>query len=116
MRLILRLLINAAALWVAATLVDGVVLEGNWWSLLIIAVIFGVVNAVIRPIVKLFSLPLLFLTLGLFTILINTLMLYITSWLSSNLTINSFLGAILASIIISAVSFVLSWFLPDDRD
>ena len=79
---LLRLLINAAALWVAIQLVDGIDHRGSMWSLLFVALVFGVLNASIRPLLKLLSLPLLILTLGLFIFVINALMLMMTGWVS----------------------------------
>ena len=92
-RLIIRWLINAAALWAAAELVSGIGYEG-WSALLIVALIFGLVNALIRPVLSLLTCPLQVLTLGLFTIVINALMLLLTSWLADQLkdtaiTVNS---------------------------
>jgi putative membrane protein len=120
MRFLWRLLINAAALWVAAELVPGVDFDGGFFDLLLVALIFGLVNAFIRPIVKILTLPITILTLGLFTIVINALMVVITSALSSTFTLSGetadqFLGAVLAAIVISLVSMVLSWVLPDGR-
>jgi len=66
MLFLVRLLINAAALWVAVQLVDGIEHHGSWWSLLFVAVVFGMLNAGIRPLLKLLSLPVIILTLGLF--------------------------------------------------
>jgi putative membrane protein len=115
MKLLIRLLINAAALWVAAQLVASVELTSVWWEVLIVAAVFGLVNAVIRPIVRILSLPLLIVTLGLFTIIINTLLLYLVAWLTGDwLSLGDFWGAVLASIIISLVSWLLSMFLSDD--
>ena len=79
---LLRLLINAAALWVAIQLVDGIDHRGSWWSLLFVALVFGVLNASIRPLLKLLSLPVIILTLGLFIFVINALMLMLTGWVS----------------------------------
>jgi len=118
MKIILRTIINAVALWITAQVVPNIELTGNVVTLLIVAVIFGLVNALIRPIVKLLTLPINVVTLGLFSLVINALMLVLTSWLSAGLTIqggivSGFLTALLGSIIISIVSTVLSWFLPD---
>ena len=124
MRLIIRIIINAIALWVAAMIVPGFDVQGQLMAWIVVAVIFGLVNAFIRPIVSFFSLPITCLTLGLFTLVINALMLLLTSWLSGMFGINMAVGdgfwnslwtALLASIIISIVSAVLSWFLPDDK-
>ena len=83
----LRLLINAAALWVAIQLVDGIDHRGSLWSLLFVALVFGVLNASIRPLLKLLSLPLIILTLGLFIFVINALMLMLTGWVSGLLNL-----------------------------
>ena len=125
MRLLLRILINAAALWVA-TLVLGnsFGIEGSWLAWVGVAILFGLVNGLIRPIVQFFSIPITCLTLGLFTLVINALMLLLTSWLAGLFGINMQIGeglinslwtALLASIVISIVSAVLSWFLPDEK-
>ena len=120
MKLLLRLAVNAVALWVAATYVPGLDREGDWVGLLIVAVVFGLVNALIRPIVKILSLPLRVLSLGLFTIVINAAMLALTVGLTDELRFdegegNRFVAALLGAIVISLVSIVLSWVLPDDK-
>ncbi|MEA3337172.1 MAG: phage holin family protein [Chloroflexota bacterium] len=118
-RLFFRLAINAIALWVAAYLISGLSLEGGVARLLLAAAVFGLVNALIRPIVKLLTLPINFITLGLFTFVVNALMLMLTAWLiPDGVTIagnffESFLIAVAASIVISIVSTILSWILPD---
>ena len=124
LRFIVRVLINALALWVAAWLLPGVELGseaateasgndtvGSVLSYLFVGLVFGVVNALVRPVVALLSLPLTILTLGLFTIIINAGMLMLTSWLTSFTPINFvvddfFWTAILGAIIISLVSLV----------
>ena len=124
-RLIIRWLINAAALWAAAALVSGIGYEG-WPALLIVALIFGLVNALIRPILKLLTCPLQVLTLGLFTIVINALMLLLTSWLAQQVVaprlhqferlfwVEGFWpAAVLGALVVSVVSIVLSIFLKD---
>ena len=114
MYFLLRLLINAAALWIAIQLVDGIEHRGSWWSLLIVALVFGVLNASIRPLLKLLSLPVIILTLGLFIFVINALMLMLTGWISGLLDLGfyvaGFWDAFVAGLIISVVSFVLSLF------
>ncbi|MCU0488483.1 MAG: phage holin family protein [Anaerolineales bacterium] len=114
MRLILRILINAAALWLTAQVIDAFQLTGDILGILIVAVIFGLVNALIRPVVSLLSLPITCLTLGLFTLVINTIMLLLTDALAGNLlTISSsspgrLVWAFIASILISLISVILS--------
>ena len=114
MYFLLRLLINAAALWIAIQLVDGIEHRGSWWSLLIVALVFGVLNANIRPLLKLLSLPVIILTLGLFIFVINALMLMLTGWISGLLDLGfyvaGFWDAFVGGLIISVVSFVLSLF------
>jgi putative membrane protein len=113
-RLIIRLLINAVALWVAAQLVSGISLSDNLWQVLVVALIFGLINALIKPILKVLSFPLIIVTLGLFTLVINALLLLLTDWLSIGLTVDGFWPALLGAIIISVVSWFLSHFVGDD--
>jgi putative membrane protein len=122
MRLLLRLLASAAALAIATWLLSGITLTGSTRTsqivtLLIVALIFGVLNAIIKPIFALFTLPLILLTLGLFLIVINACMLLLTSWLAGlfnlGFHVEGFWTALLGGIIISIVSFVLNVFLPD---
>ena len=82
MSLLGRLLINAAALWVAIRLVPGVSFTGSWWLLFAVALVFGVLNASVRPIMMLLTLPFFLITLGLFTFVLNGFMLWLTSALS----------------------------------
>ena len=124
MRLLLRILINIVAIWASVWLLGGVSVEGGLFAWLFIGIVFGLVNAFIRPIVKFISLPITCVTLGLFTLVINALMLLFTSWLvnvfGGSMSMgdgffNSLWNALLAGIIISIVSAVLSWFLPDKK-
>ena len=112
---LLRLLINAAALWVAIQLVDGIEHRGTWWSLLAVALVFGILNASIRPLLKLLSLPVIILTLGLFIFVINALMLLLTGWVSGlfnlGFYVEGFWDAFFGGLIISIVSLLLSMFM-----
>jgi putative membrane protein len=117
---LLSLVINAVALLITAWVIPGIHLgaagphptTNDWVTLLIVALIFGLVNAVIRPILILLSLPLEIITLGLFIFVINALMLLLTSWIAQALglgfRVDKFLAALLGALIISVVSFVLS--------
>jgi putative membrane protein len=127
MRWILRLVANAVALAIATWILSGISLTGSSTTskiitLLVVALIFGVLNAIIKPIFALFTAPLILLTLGLFLIVINACMLLLTSWLAGlfdlGWSVDGFWTAVLGAIIISIVSFVLNVFLPDpdDRD
>ena len=117
---LLSLVINAVALLITAWVIPGIHLgaagphptTNDWVTLLIVALIFGLVNAVIRPILILLSLPLEIITLGLFIFVINAFMLLLTSWIAQALglgfRVDKFLAALLGALIISVVSFVLS--------
>ena len=94
MRLILKLLINAAALWAAGELIGGINLEGDFWTILLVALIFGVVNTFIKPLLKLLSFPVIILTLGLFVLVINAAMLPLTAHVSQALSIEDFWAVI----------------------
>lgn len=123
---LIRVGINAVALWVAALVVSGVNLAEDSVStgrkiltILLVALVFGLVNAVIKPIAKFFSFPFIILTLGLFTFVVNAFMLQITEWISGavglSFTIDHFFwDAILAAVVITLVSWVLSVVLPED--
>lgn len=112
-----RWLINAAALYVAARVVTGIDFTGDWVSLAVIALIFGVVNALLGPILKLLSCPLILLTLGVFTIVINAGLLLLTSYLSEPLNLGFHVGgfgpAFWGALLISVVSFALNIFVRD---
>lgn len=114
-KLALGLLINAAALWAAAEFVTGVSLTGGAAEILVVALIFGLVNLLIRPVVKLLSFPVILLTLGLFTFVINGAMLWLTSAFTPYLQVQGLFPAILGSVVISLTSLALSWFLSDSK-
>lgn len=121
MNLLLRLLVNAAALWCAARFIDGISYTGSWPGLLGLALVFGVVNALIRPVLSFFSFPIQILTLGLFTLVLNALMLLLTAFLSRHFDIrfavDGFGAAFLGAIVVSVVSIILSALLiRDDED
>ena len=114
MRLLLKLLVNAAALWAAGLLVSGIDLDGSIWAILLAALVFGLVNTFIKPILKLLSLPVMIFTLGLFALVINAAMLGLTGWLTDALEVADFWSAVLGAIVISVVSAVLNVFVPND--
>lgn len=120
MRFFIRLLINAAALWVASAIVPGISHEGGWVNLLLVALVFGVLNAVIRPFLTLLSCPLLILTLGLFTLVLNAGMLLLTGAVSQGLglgfSVAGFWPAFLGGVVISVVSILLSAFVRDENE
>lgn len=117
-RFLLRWLINTAALYVAVLVVPGIEFFGEWTGILWVALIFGLLNTLLRPLLKLLALPLIILTLGLFTIIINTLLLMLTSYIGQSFglgfTVDGFWSALLGSLVISLVSVVLSMFVRDE--
>jgi len=114
----IRWAINAVALYVAVLIVPGIELSGDWTGVLWLALISGLLNALVRPLLKLLTCPLIILTLGLFTILINTALLLLTSRIGQTfgigLSVDGFWTAVLGSLVISIVSVILSLFLRDE--
>jgi putative membrane protein len=128
-RFILRWAINAVALYaaVATSLVPGIRMtvdpqsgSNTWLSLIWLALIFGLVNALFRPLLKLLTCPLILLTLGLFTLVVNTLLFALTGWVGVQLGVGFtlaepwFWNAFLGSLIVSVVSLVLTLLLKDE--
>jgi putative membrane protein len=115
MLIVWRLLINAAALWAATRVVPGISFNGDWRLLFAVALVFGVINASVRPVAMFLALPFLILTLGLFTFVLNALMLWLTSAISSVLglgfRVEGFGAAFLGALVVTAVSFALSLFV-----
>jgi putative membrane protein len=109
---IFRLLIHMVAILIISYLLPGLIWVEGVWVALVAAFLLGIVNAVLRPILIFFTLPITVLTLGLFLLVINGLMLLLVSSLVSGFHVNGFWGAVLGSILISLVSWVLSRFLP----
>ncbi len=109
---LLHWLLNAAALWIAAYLLPGLDFTGGLTDLLIVAAVFGVVNSLLRPILTVLTCPLIVLTLGLFTLVINALMLLVTGWLSARwdlgFTVSGFWAAFLGGLVLGFVSLLLS--------
>lgn len=115
MHFILRLLATATALWVAVLIVPGITYAGGAIGLLVVALVFGFVNAIVRPILKILTCPLVVLTLGLFIFILNALMLWLTSELSLALGIgfdvDGFWAALIGAIIVGIVSTLLNLFV-----
>jgi len=122
MRLLLRWIIMAIALAVAAWTVPGIDVtdQNGTIAVLLMAAIFGLVNAFIRPLITLLSCPLVLLTLGLFTLVINGICFSLASWFAQMLgigfVVNGFWPAFWGAIVVSIVSFLLSLFLPDNNE
>ena len=118
-RILLRLLINGVALWVAVQLVPGIHAE-NPLTILIVALIFGTLNAIVRPVVAFFTCPMIIVTLGLFIFVINAVMLWITAWVAGRLDLGfgiegGFWPAFWGALVISLVSFAISLLIKDDN-
>jgi putative membrane protein len=124
MKFLTWLVVNALALGAATWLFDGITLEGSSdgdkvLTLLIVGAIFGVITSFIRPIVNLLSIPLIILTLGLMLLVVNALMLMLTSWVAEQFDlgfhVDGFWTALFGSIVISIASLVLESLFPDSR-
>lgn len=130
MRFLIKILINGVAIWLTSLLIGGVEIVAGSSApetsqpvlnqiivVAVIAAIFTIVNAIVKPIVKALAFPLYLLTLGLFFLVVNALMLMLTSWISGHtsfgLTVDGFWTAVLAALVISIISLVLSVVLPD---
>lgn len=122
---LIKVVVNALAIWVATLVVPGISATGRGTDLgnqvltfLVIGLIFGLVNAVVKPVVALLALPLYVLTLGLFSFIVNALMLELTSWISQatplTFTVDDFFwSAVLGAVVVTFVSMVLNLVLPD---
>jgi putative membrane protein len=113
LRLVVAWLINAAALWVCDWLFDGVRIDG-WGPLLIAAAVLGVINTLLKPILVLFSIPLIVVTLGLFLLLLNIALLALTQWIVSDFDISGFWSYVGSVVVIWFVNTVLSQLVPSD--
>jgi putative membrane protein len=117
---IIPILVNAAALWVAVWIVPGLNWTGNeWWKFLLVAVAFSLINSYIKPILRILTFPISILTLGLFLLVINALLLMLTGAISDQLKlgfrVDDFWAALLGSIVISIVGWILSMFVGASR-
>lgn len=124
MKFLLKVVINAVAIWLATVILgDGLEVVGGEDTgqrvlvFLGVALVFGIVNAIVKPVVKLLSLPLYILTLGLFTLVVNAAMLLLVGWLSEQtdygLRIDGFWTAVVGGLIVSVASFILSLAIRD---
>jgi putative membrane protein len=112
MGFLLRTLITAVAIWVAARLVSGIQVQ-SVATLVIAALVLGIVNAVVRPVLVFFTFPLTLLTLGLFLLVLNAFCLWLTSVIVPGFIVRGFWSALLGSILVSIVSWILTAFLSD---
>lgn len=115
-RLVYLWLCNIVALWAAESLISGIHFTGNFGSIVVAALVFALVNLILKPVAKLLALPLIILTLGIALFFVNILMLYITDWILSDFKIDGFMSAVWATIVIWAVNWLLQIvFDVDDR-
>lgn len=119
MRFLIRWLVTAVALWVAVRLVPGIWYEGSWLGMLGVALVFGLVNALIRPVVFLLTCPLVVLSLGLFIFVLNALMLWLTSAVSRTLGLGfhvvGFWSALVGAVVVGFTSMLLNVFVGDKK-
>jgi len=120
MHILGRLLINAAALWVATRVVPGISFTGDWRLLLGVSLVFGVLNVAVKPVLLILTLPFLIVTLGLFTLVLNAVMLWLTGAVSEALGlgfhVRGLFAALVGAIVVSIVSFALSMFVSSGKD
>lgn len=122
MKFLIWVVVNALALAAAAWLIDGISITGSSTedrviTLVVVALIFGVVNAVVAPVLKLLSLPFIILTLGLFLLVINAAMLLLTSWISGEIgigfAVDGFWTAVIGAVVVTVATWILEAVLPD---
>jgi len=119
--LILRLIINAIALFAATQVgIPGLRFDGDWKTIVVVAFIFGLVNALIRPLLALLTCPLILLTLGLFTLVVNAAMLALTGWLAQQFNlgfvVDGFWAAFVGALVVSLVSWALTLLIRDEDE
>jgi putative membrane protein len=116
---LLRLLVNAAALWAATQIVSGVEFTGDTVTLLAVALVFSLVNAIVKPVTKVLTFPLIILSLGFFLLIVNALMLVVTSrmsaWFGLGFHVRGFWAAFLGGLVVSVVNAVLWMAIGDKR-
>ena len=127
MSFLIKVVVNGVALWIASLLFDGIVFEDTTsttakaLTILAVGLIFGVLNAIIKPILFVLSLPVLLLTLGLFTFILNAFMLWLTGvvsgWVNLGFDVTDFWwDAVWGALVITIVSMILNAVLPDGKD
>ena len=116
MNLLIRLISGALAFWAATSLIDGITVNGGAWSYLWVALLFGLINGVIGSLVKLLTLPVILLSLGLFAFVVNAAMLMLTARWSERLDVADFKLALFASLIISIVTTVINRAFKSKKD
>lgn len=115
LRLIIHVLSNAIGIWASVRLVPGIFFDGDWKWLIFTGAVLGFINFFVKPVIKIISLPLIWLTLGLFTIVINVLMLTLAAKISGTLTIETWTAAFWAVIVISFINYIVSSLINDNN-
>ena len=116
-KLVLKLAINAVAIWVAAQIVPGMTLDtGQPLAVLLVALVFGIVNALLKPVLTVLGLPFIIVTLGLFLVVINAAMLGVTAALTDALAVSGFWPAVGGGVCVSVVSWFLELFLSSEDE
>jgi putative membrane protein len=110
---IIRVLAVAAGLWVASKLFDGITID-DWQTLLWAALFLGIINAIVRPVIIILTLPLTILTLGLFLLIINAAMLSLTAWFFDGMQVAGFWSALFGAIVVSIVAWIVTSFVGDN--
>lgn len=113
---VIRLFVNALALSAASWLIDGIQLSGDFANVLFVALLFGILNAVLKPILIVLSLPFILVTLGFFALIVNGAMLLVTARLTEHLAVSGLGSAVLGSLVISVVTLMLGHALKDGAD
>ena len=114
-RILLQILLNGLGVLIAAYIVPGVEYTGSWPYLLLVGLVIGLINLLVRPLVTLLSLPALILTLGLFYILINGALFYLAAWLLDGLTVDGWLAAILGGLVLALFNWLLRGFVQKKK-
>ena len=107
MGLIIQILLSAVAVYLSATLLPGVHVK-SFWTALLVAIVLGLLNALVKPVLQFLSFPITILTLGLFLFVINTIIILICSYLVSSFQVNGFWSALLFSIVLSIITWLLN--------
>ncbi len=107
---VVRTLINALGLWIAASLLEGIFIQGTW-NLLAAAILLGIVNAIVRPILVVLTFPITVVTLGLFLLVVNAGMVGLVARLLDGFDVDGFATALLCAVIVSVTSWFASWYI-----
>lgn len=107
MKAIFKLLVNALAVYVSALLIPGIVMEDSYWQAIIVALVLGILNVLVRPILVILTIPITVFTLGLFLLVINALIIMLAGWLLPNFYVDGFWWALLFSVILAIINSIL---------